>query len=452
MPRNTLDRWIAVRDACASWHNGMAVDEAVSTYFGVFDEVQRRVCNTLFRRYVDLMQGSREDWVDLEGDQMVVRHPTSDAYATASVTFTLGDGESRELVKLRTGRHGSSRWERAVLATAKDPDDTIVEVMAPIGTIDELTIDADDAAAALEEIFEIWDDHEAGTGSRGTRPGWWCFTCPRPARCGQYPTPDGVRVPASTRTVVVPKTWAQTVSTCDRRVAWKQLHQLPRDDWTEDEDWRRDRGIAFHELAAAALATDDPEAAFTALLGEVPDAERQNLAWLWERHMALDADHEHPVEILETEYQVGTTIVTRGLTVRKGKVQEGQPVAVVFTSRADATGREAGGTPAVVELKTGPGASEVDPIETDVYALGASLITGSVPVAVHLHQLGLPDAARCVRVEYDESELAAARDRLEVLAKRIAGWHPEDAGSVPYHVGAWCHTCPFRERCEDHRG
>lgn len=451
MPRNTLDRWIAVRDACASWHNGMPVDEAITTYFAVFDAVQRRVCSILFRRYVDLMSGSRDGWVDLEGDQLVVRHPLQNAYATASITFTLDGDEGRELVKLRTGRHGTSRWERAVIAMAKDPDDSVVEVMAPIGTIDELTIDEDDAAAALQEIFDVWDAHEAGTGSRGTRPGWWCFTCPRPARCGQYPTPDRQRVPASTRTVVVPKTWARAVSVCERRVAWKQLHQIPRDDWTDDEDWRRDRGIAFHELAASALATDDPDTAFSELLGDVPDAERQNLAWLWERHLELEAAHTHPVEILETEYQVGTTIATRGLVVRRGKVDDGQPVAVVFTARADATGRERDGTPAVVELKTGPGASDVDQIETDIYALGASLITDSVPVAVHLHQLGLPDGSRCVRVVYDADALSGARERLHELATRIASWHPEDAEAAAYTVGSWCHSCPFRARCEDHR-
>ena len=452
LPRNALDRWIAVRDACASWHNGMSAEEAAATHFGAFDEVQRRICSTLLRRYTDLMSSSRDDWEDVEGDQLLVRHPREDAYASAAVTFTLtGDG-GRELVKLRTGRRGSSPWERAILTTGKETEDSVIEVMAPIGTIEELEMGEEEAAAALDEIFEIWDRHEHGAGSRGTVPGWWCFTCPRPARCGQYPTPDGSRVPASTRTVVVSKTWARAVSVCERKVAWKHVHQIPRDDWTEDEDWRRDRGIAFHELAAAALAAKEPDAAFAALLEEVPDAERQNLAWLWERHRELESGHEHPVRTIETEYQVGATLTVPGTEVRRGRVSDGRPVAIVLTARADATGREEDGTPAVIELKTGPGAAEVDRVEADIYALGASLVTGAAPIAVHLHQLGLADGPRCVRLLYDVEALEDARERLDAIATKIAAWHPEDAASVPYSVGAWCHDCPFRARCEDHRG
>jgi hypothetical protein len=451
LPRGNLDRWIAVRDACASWHNGMDAAEAADTHFAPFDPIQRRVCETLFRTYTNLMSSAREEWDDLEGGHLSVPHPEQDAFASAAVTFTLrSDDGGLEYVKLRTGRHGSSPWEQAILQAGADAGDTLTEVLVATGTVEDLAIDEETTDRILAELFAAWDAQQTRT-SRGTRPGWWCFTCPRPARCGQYPTPDGRRVPASTRTILLPKTWATAMSRCERQVAWKQVHQVPRDDWTDDSDWRRDRGIAFHELASIALGADDPDEAFSELLADVPPAERQNMAWLWDRTSELERDHEHPVEVVETEYQVGTSIVVQGTDITRGRLVTGRQVAVVFTGRADATGREVDGTPAVIELKTGPGASGYDQIESDIYALGAALITGSSAVAVHFHQVGLAGGPRCMRVRYEEEDLQTAAERLHTVAEGAARWHPEDASTVRYATGPWCQACPFRARCEDHR-
>ena len=451
MPRGNLDRWVFVRDACASWHNGSDVDDVIANQFSALDPVQRRICTVLFRSYVNLMQGVRGEAEDLEGDHVVVPHPTAHAFAPAHVTFTLSGEDGPELVKLRTGRTGSSDWEKAVLLTGKDPEDSVIEVMAATGVIEEITMSDDARESALADLFSTWDAQQTTDRSRGTRPGRWCYTCPRPARCGQYPTADGHRVSANTRTVRLSKTWAMGLRYCERRVAWKQVYGIPEDDWTEDDDWRRDRGIAFHDLLAAALTAEDPQAAFEAALHGVPESEVENMRWLWGRHLELEAAHMHPVAVRDTEYQVGTTIEVGGLKVRRGAVQTDQPVAVVFMGRADATGRELDGTPAVIEFRTGPGATEVNQLELDIYATGVALLAGQTQVAVHLHQLGLPEGPRCVREVYNEERIREAVQRLEEPAVTVANWHPEDATQPPFTVGAWCEGCVFKQRCEEHR-
>jgi len=120
-------------------------------------------------------------------------------------------------------------------------------------------------------------------------------------------------------------------------------------------------------------------------------------------------------------------------------------------ARADATGRESDGTPAVVEHRTGPGASDIDQTEMDAYALGVALMTGRREVAVHLHLLGLAEGPRCVRERYTEQDLAEAIERLEYPARVVANWHPIDSLDPPYRVGPWCSGCGFRLRCERYR-
>jgi len=442
---------VIVRDACASWHNGSDADAVITDHFAVLDVVQRRICTSLFRSYTNLMGGVRGEAEDLEGDFVVVPHPTVHAAAQAHVTFTLTGDNGPELVKLRTGRTGSSEWEKAILLTGKDPEDSVVEVMVGSGEVDEITMPDEIRQAALGELFAAWDSQQVADGSAGTKPGWWCYTCSRPARCGQYPTVGGHRVSSNTRTIRMSKTWATALRYCQRRVAWKQVYGIPEDGGAEDDDWRRDRGIAFHDLLATALAAADPPAAFEVALSGVPDSEVQNMLWLWERYLELEATHEHPVAVRDTEYQVGATVAVGGLKVDRGTVRTDQPVAVVFMARADATGRELDGTPAVVEVKTGPGAAEVNQLEMDIYATGVALLTGKTEVAIHLHQLGLPDGPRCIREVYNEPQLREAVERLEGPAVTVANWHPEDATQPPFNVGVWCGGCVFKQRCEDHR-
>ena len=451
LPTAALERWKVVRDACASWHNGTEPDDVIAQQFGALDAVQREIVTDLFRTYVRLMTPSRDEVVDLEGTSIVVAHPDRDAVVSSYVPFTLEGDDGPELVKLRTGARGSSAWEQAVLLSGKDPEDSVVEVMLAHGTVEHLSADDDEREAALAEIFSTWERQQEEPAG-GTRPGWWCFTCPRPARCGQYPSIDGSRIYASTRTIRMSKTWATTLRECHRKVAWKQLHGIPEDDGEDAEDERRSRGVRFHDLIGSALAADDPQAAFDIGLRSVPESEVKNMEWLWDRHLELEADHEHPIDVKETEYQVGLTVVALGKTSdRWGKVLVDQPVAVVFLGRADATGREADGTPAVIEFRTGAGAGEVNQLEVDIYALGVSALTGRDRVVVHLHQIGLPDGPVCVREVYDGDALDQALERLEDPATTVANWHPDDATRPDFTVGPWCGQCVFRRRCEAHR-
>jgi len=355
-------------------------------------------------------------------------------------------------VKLRTGRTESSAWETAVLLSGKDPEDQVIEAILSEGRLELLSMDDESRTAVLHEIFSAWDHQHSDGFSGGTQPGWWCYMCPRVARCGQYPTVDGHRVSGYTRTIRMPKTATMSLRFCHRQVAWKQVYGIPEDAAREYHELR-ERGIRFHDLIATALKAENPQEAFNLGLQAVPESEVLNMRWLWDRHLELEASHEHPLEIKETEYQVGATIEVPGLNLhrRSGEVRDNQPVAIVFMGRADATGREADGTPVVVEHRTGAGATDVNQLELDIYAIGAALITKQTQVAVHLHALGLSDGPRCVREIYDESRLREAAERLEGPAVAAANFHPEDATDPSFNVGPWCDGCVFRLRCEEHR-
>jgi hypothetical protein len=112
----------------------------------------------------------------------------------------------------------------------------------------------------------------------------------------------------------------------------------------------------------------------------------------------------------------------------------------------DAAGREADGTPAIVEHRTGGHVTE--PVfETDLYAVAGALPVRSHRIAVHSHRLGLQDGPECERVVYEAEDLQAAVERLAVPAEMIGGWHPDNALDPSYTVGAWCDWCGFKRRC-----
>jgi len=89
LPRANLDRWLTVRDACASWHNNSDPEKVIRDQFEFLDLVQRRIVTGLFLSYVDLMEDSRDRAEDLEGGHLVVPHPGANAVTQAHVTFTL---------------------------------------------------------------------------------------------------------------------------------------------------------------------------------------------------------------------------------------------------------------------------------------------------------------------------------------------------------------------------
>ena len=453
LPSANLDRWIAVADACASWHNGMEFDEIARDQFAVFDPVKRDICASLLRSYTNLMRDYRERVVSLERDWVSVPHPDPDSNAAVSAAYqwTLEGEAGPELIKIRTGRYGSRPEEVAVLVSGKDPEDSVVEVMLQPGTVEALEMPPEEQASTLRRIFDFWDETRSNSWQPATRfPNFACYTmCDRPARCGQYPT-DGRAIGRYTRTIRLSKTSVLDLSVCHRKVAWKAIHQIPTDEGDEYDE-ARERGRDFHELYAAALTATDPTSAFKELLQGIPDDRRKSLGDLWDRHLAVESKHELPISYRETEYAVGLTVETNGLGLRGDKVVRDRPVAVVYIARTDAVGRESDGTPAVVEVRTGAAVREPSRPELDIYALGTARLVKSDRVAIHLHRLSLPEGPECHREVYDADQLHGAAERLEEPASLAASWDPLDALQPSFTVGSWCSDCTYQSRCENYR-
>lgn len=453
LPRATLDRWIAVADACVSWHNGTELDEIVRNQFVAFDPVQRDICSSLLRSYTNLMSDYRQRVVSLEREWINLPHPDPERNAAVSAAYqmTLEGDAGPELIKIRTGRNGSRPEEVAVLVSGKDPEDSIVEVMLQAGTVETLEMPPEEQESTLRRIFDFWEETRSDSWQPATRsPGFACYTmCNRPARCGQYPT-DGRTIGSYTRTIRMSKTSVLDLPVCNRKVAWKAVHQIPTDE-ADEYDEARERGRDFHELYAAALTAPDPTSTFNKLLQGIPDDRRKSLGYLWDRHLAVESKHELPISYKETEYAVGLTVETKGLAVQGSEVATDRPVAVVYIARTDAVGRESDGTPAVVEVRTGAAMREPSRPELDIYALGTSRLVQSDRVAIHLHRLGLPEGPECHREIYEADQLHEAAERLEETASLVASWDPHDALQPSFTVGSWCSDCTYQSRCENYR-
>lgn len=423
LPRATLDRWIAVADACASWHNGMEVDEIVRDQFAWLDPVQRDICAALLRTYTELMADYRNRFESLDTGFITLHHPdpNENAAVTAAYQWALTGDSGHELIKLKTGLYGSRDAEKAVLLKGKDPDDTIFEVMLRAGTVDPLEMDEESQNVELARLFALWDETRSDDWRPTRQPGMACYTmCNRPARCGQYPADEATRIYNSTRTIRLSKTSVNNVSFCHRQVAWKAIYQIPTDEGEEVGDEVRDTGREFHELCEAALIATDSKSMFKESLEGIPENHKSALADLWAKHEQIENGHTSPVTYKQTEYALGATLVTVGRGLAKGKVVEDQPVSVVLIGRADAVGRESDGTPAVVELRTGASVREPGTLELDIYALGASRLVKASRVAIHHHLVGLP-SPECRREVYEPDDLRDAATRLGKVASVAAG-------------------------------
>ncbi|MGI8516345.1 MAG: PD-(D/E)XK nuclease family protein [Acidimicrobiia bacterium] len=279
--------------------------------------------------------------------------------------------------------------------------------------------------------------------------GLHCYQCSRPSRCGQYPSLEPKLTGSESRGVLVSKKWLAMLPTCQRQVAWARLYSIPTDEGEEDGDAAR-LGSSFHEGAASALLAEDPDTAFAAYAASATGSEQAFLLQLWENHKHLVEQEPFPVEMKDTEYGIGVTCHAPGLFIdSRDKEHPDRLIAVTFAGFADGVGREADGTPSVVELRTGGGSSL--PFEPELYALGAYLLTGKVPVTVHTHRIGNRDDLACGRRVFDKSELGEAKASLQDAASLVAAWHPYNSLSAPYSVGEWCRWCPFESRCTEHR-
>jgi hypothetical protein len=456
LPRSQLDRWKAVYEAVAGWYrtdgpDAEVVPEVERAVMGYLDPVQAGICSGLFSSYRQILPKRSDETVDLEPPGSLVYDEARNASVAVATQIGLDGPNGRESIRLKTGKRATTAEEAAVLHAGSDGDTAFFDALLVAGSLEEIESDPttrDDVVAALLE---------AGTAPVDARarpePGPHCFSCPRPARCGQYPVAGGGSVGSTTRTVVITKTALRRFPECHRRVGWRRLYAIPDDQYDEEEEAPHGLsvGAAFHRAAAAALLADDPDAVVADAARALPPSERADLETLWEGHRSLAATEQAPVAVVRTEYGIGATVVVPGLDVdSRDRVRRDAPVAVVFVAFADAVGREADGTPAVVEHRTGADGAGYH-LEAEVYALGAALLLRADRVAVHTHHLRDPDGASCLRREFGPADLAAARDALREVAAAVAAWHPDDALAPPYTVGRWCTWCEFAGTCSRFR-
>ncbi len=455
-PSWQLDRWKVVRDLIVGWYgddrsDAEAVPELAENLAGWLDPVQRSVVERLFAGWRAIYPKDPEVAVDLEA--AAVSFTDDDAGVELRVTPTLGltypDG-SVEMIRLRTGRHGSGPDDAAVLGQESDRNVAFIDAMVAHGTAEQI-IPPQDSDDRITQLIEL-----AGRDRRvPLRPGVHCFGCESAPRCGQYPIPGGGRVFVSTRSIVVSKSQLAWVDTCQRRVAWDRVYSVPTD---RDSDLEPGAGVSaglrFHEMAAAGILSDDPNAILDDTTRSIEPSEAAELRRLWENHCSVWADDGNP-EARTTEFPAGLTILAPGIHVDSRGRESTQDVAVTFIGILDVTGREPDGTPMVVEHRTGRSAEHAH-LEAELYALSAAETirrsTGAWPdqIAVHLHDVR-SDPPECRRRVFDSTDLEAALGQLRRVAAVVAAWHPHDSLSPPYTAGPWCDTCRHRAMCESNR-
>jgi hypothetical protein len=453
MPTSQLDRWTAVADAVGEWYRQTRGEEDIADIeernMSFLDPVQHQITRRLFVTYRQVMAKKEGDSVDSESWYATVWDTGQNATLGAATQWTITTDTGVEYIKLKTGRSSTSDAEVAVMIEgAEEESPGLIEVNAAAGTVETLDLAEEEVSALVAELFAV-----AATSpkKRGTVPGLHCYVCPRPARCGQYPALEPRLVGAESRAVLVSKKWLASLGRCERQTAWARLYGIPTDEGEEDDGTAAEVGISFHNAAAAALVSEDPDETFAASVSAAPGSEQSQLLQLWENLKTLAGSEPHPVTtIRDTEYGIGCTAHSPGPYIdSRGQEHPDKLVAVVMAGFADAVGREADGTPAVVEFRTGGGAAL--PLEPELYALGAHLLSGKTPVAVHTHKIGNPEELTCDRLLFDESRLEAARETLTAAAGRIAKWHPTNSLSAPYTVGEWCTWCEFSNRCVEFR-
>ena len=190
-----LDRWKVVYEAIAEWYRSddpdeVAVAAIVDRIMGWMDPVQRQIAEDLFATYRQLLPKRTDEEIDLDPPPSEVPDVATNASLSVATQYGVDNGTELEVIKLKTGR-GVSDEEKAVLVDgAEDPSVRFLEVRLRNGEVDELEMAPEIRRAIIERLFAI-PGRVRQSGSAGTTPGLHCFTCSRPARCGQYPTLDG---------------------------------------------------------------------------------------------------------------------------------------------------------------------------------------------------------------------------------------------------------------------
>ncbi len=434
-PRAALDRWKILRDLLVdAWSNpDQDRDEVGRRHLEALSPLERDLIRRMFLNALRVLPIPPDVRADLEG--RTVTFDAEEAGVSTGVYLTLSlehpDG-AMEHIRLKTGRSSTTSDEAAVLWRSADDGESFSDLMAWPGEVEPITPPSD-----LEQRLHCLVEEAPVLHRSGVRPGPTCVWCERSALCGAFPA-DRV-VPTNARTLSLTKTDIEDVERCQRRVAWRRVHGVPRDDGDEVEAAAPlSQGRLFHALVAAAEEADDPEAAAADFLGGVPPSELADLQTMWERHRSLL--ESEGLSVRATEFPIGATLL-------EGERAETRGVTVI--GFVDLTARDAAAAPVAVELKTG-GYGETG-IEDDLYTIGMGRwIDPDRPIVIHRHYVR-QDPPQCEVVMVSPGERSAAYHRLRQRVSVAHSWDWEDPLQPPYSVGPWCGGCEYRLTCESYR-
>jgi len=450
-----------VYEAVVEWHNAGAsqapevVADIESRIFATWDPVQRAILVELFTAYRRLHHPGVTD-VDVNPEGGRWDHRETNTKVTVGVQLDVHDGGNWEAVRIKTGRSGTTELEAAAFYR---PGEQRILVDVQLSADDRVTIprpDPDASGRLLVDVARRWDATIDRPHNRVA--GLHCYSCDRPARCGQYPVIEGGvgDIGRWTRTIRISKTRLAALERCQRSSLWPALYAIPKDDPDEGESTSAGLalGNSFHEAVAAALLAEDPDAVFGAACDTVPKSEADDLQSLFDRHGRLWESEAHPVTAHNTEYQFGVTLVVDGLAADSRGITRSKPVAVTMMCATDVNGWESENVAAVVEHRTGVASKALDN-EADLYAASAWAALDQTGrdvdgVAVHFHHLR-NDPPECERHFFDSEEVGRAIRRLQTVAARIAALHPQDATEPLANPGQWCEWCEWVHRCLEHR-
>lgn len=441
----TLERWRLLSDLLLEWLRSDGSEEEarriLNAHLAGIDEVTGALVTDWFhvaRRVVHPEDGE----LDPDPVRPRVTDETGSRYLTMPLTFAIEGDDEREEFRLVTGRFGTSEVEAAIYYADAEPKTRLFDLRVTDGEV--VSIEAPDNTSEL--IAQTFSRDAENSERQGPpRPGLHCYGCPSVLRCGEYPLISDGTPRQSTRTVVLSRSQLSELSRCERRVAWQRVHRMPR-----EEDAGGGHGASVgsfvHEMIGAHLGGASPEQVRISLRASCPPDLWAEAAHLFDQHLRL-WDEEPSIRIVAVEREMGFG----GMLDDPHGRGDG---AVAVIGRPDVNGWEDDATAAVVEFRTG-GVTEPYPYEREFYAVAAwekiramgRQVTG---VAVHHHFLR-PDIPVCDRRVFSEPELVEARSTLAEVARIALSWDPVDAAQPPYEVGDWCSTCPFENRCREHR-
>ena len=411
-----------------------------------FDPVQAAIVAAQIKRAKPLLPASGRGEIDLDWPHLTVAIGSEELKVFFQFTREGTDGRL-EMYKLKTGKID----EETEFATAPEEIATVVtdprfpdsleayEIRTADGEMIRLEMPKHEARAVLSKL-ELDYQQMASFDPDEIVEGAHCSMCKVADLCMAFPRIDPRSEKVTPRRplpaafqLMISKSRLQEMDYCERRAAWRVLYSIPPD---LDYAYREaspglEAGKKFHHLMARALLSDDPAGFFS------KDLEMETL---YQQHLSLPCTPGLDFKL--TEFPLGLTVRFR---------TDQHSVAVVLYGIADGVGREADGTPAIIDHKTGRSAEAI-PYEAELYALGAFLRLRQPPtVATHIHQLAIGKDPICERKVWDRDQMSELASQLVRVAETAAGWDLRDATSPPYRVGEWCGTCPFEQRCRSHR-